>query len=99
MWNHGARRERSRGTGPGRRPARWITDRSTHTKFLVAVCLLAIVAIAGTVVAIWRMAEVDRSAQQLYSASLVPVERINQVESIMYRNRLNVMQHTVSSTD
>ena len=76
--------------------SRWVADRGIATKINAAVLLMAIVALAVGGLAIVRMAQMSRNADDLYVLGVVPIQQIDQIKIDMEQTRRNVLNHAVS---
>ena len=75
---------------------RWIADRTLSTKILMIVAALAIVAGAVGILAISRMAALSRTADEMYSGSVVPTEQLGRVVSDVGLMRAAVLNFAIS---
>src|SRR5687767_4738674 len=76
---------------------RLIADRSMRAKMLLVVGVLTLVAAGVGALSISRMAQLNDHAGEVYDSGLIPLERIGQVEAVMFATRINVLNHAASN--
>ncbi|MEP7765808.1 methyl-accepting chemotaxis protein [Sanguibacter sp. 25GB23B1] len=77
---------------------RW-SDRSIVTKIMVAVGVMALAAVLAGGVGAASLAAVDRQSNELYTANVVPMQHLSDVQAMFQTDRARTLQYGVARAD
>ena len=84
-------------TPRGNPASQWLNSRTLQTKILAAIILMAAVASAVGILGISRMSTMNTSTQDLYNLGLIPLNRVQAVQTDMATTRQDVLDYVIST--